>query len=62
MKLLGLAIGLIGVFMLILYPPAGCFTMIFGSLFFLAGSNRQKRKLEARRHQEMVDAMRKGQG
>jgi hypothetical protein len=62
MQALGLIIGLIGLPLLVLMPPIGVLAILVGLLMVVAGSNTEKRQTEERRHLEVVNTIRQGQG
>ena len=55
--LLGLFIGLVGLFLLLPYPALGLSMIVFGLLIFVAANSAKRRHLEAKRHRELMDVI-----
>jgi len=58
MVLLSLVIGVTGCFLLFVLPPAGILALMVGAVLFLGDVRRKRAALEARRHMELIAAMR----
>ena len=56
--LLGLLIGLVGLFLLLPSPAIGLSLIVFGLLVYLVASGHRRRQLEAWRHRQLVEAAR----
>ncbi len=56
--LLGLVIGMISFFLLLVEPLLGCPGLMLGALIFIAGNRIARQKKEELRHLEMLAAVR----
>ena len=60
MQLLSMAIGVFGCFLLYFSPAIGLLALIVGAVLFLGDVRRKRAALEARRHMELLAAVRDG--
>ena len=58
MKSIGLILGVFGLLFMVVSPTLGLLGLVIGALMFISGANSEKRELEERRYQELLQATR----